>query len=90
MIAEIKVEDPIKHLDFDPEKEEDEEGEENEIHYAHPTDPLIYWCGKISRSPGFSGRTVGPREITCVACLHEYAEKGSAWWWKVHRAWHET
>ncbi len=80
-------EEEIEHLDFDV--------EEKKHHVAHPTDPELSWCGeKITKSPGEwrpglpGNKQADPPEITCVACLQIWVEKGTAWWWRVNKAWY--
>ena len=83
----VQIEEEITHLDFDPEKEE-EKKEPGKMHYSHPTDPALFWCGEAKKRPGYTGKYRLPSKITCVDCLHLYIEKGRDWWWSVHHAWY--
>lgn len=77
----------IEHLDFEVE----EEKKEKEVHFAHPIETGLWWCGKKSGStkvPGPEHGSISAEKINCVDCLHLLIDKGATWWWDVNRAWY--
>jgi hypothetical protein len=66
-------------------EEIEETTEDDGLHYNHPTDPELFWCGK-RKHPRFFGWHPGPpipvSEIDCVVCVDMCLSLGGNWWWE--------
>lgn len=64
----------IDHLDFD--------FDEDDLHYAHPTDTTLSWCGRKNQGlpRKFSEHKI-TFKIECPECLRLSRTEN---WWKIH------
>lgn len=79
MINETVITD-ISHLDFDV---------DDKIHYQHPTDPTLAWCGEPYPDPLGPDIITPLNQITCDGCREKYMTEGSMSWWIRHGGLHD-
>lgn len=75
-MSEVIEDTSIDHLDFD--------FDEDNLHYAHPTDTSLRWCGeKALRLYKYDDQKVtNPKNIGCAECVRLAKTVN---WWFIHR-----
>ncbi len=77
----------LKNPTIDETPSDEEQKEPNVRHIAHPTDPMLCWCGEVGDTPNFRNGegTHNPTSFTCALCAELLRRFGTDWWWQTHR-----
>lgn len=74
-MVQIIEDTDISHLDFDI--------DEDNIHYAHPTDNTLHWCGRKANNPKPFSEHKTTFKVDCPECKRLARTEN---WWAIHRS----
>lgn len=76
-----RTDEDIRSL-IDSAFEDFEESEDNFVHFMHPSQIGMQWCGKPEPKNTGSGAVVIEKPVTCPECLELLSLFGSDYWWR--------